>query len=57
LNEAPSYLQGVGFEVEARDILFGHSSTQSSNLSEKTLGGGVTYTWRRFQTFQYPQAQ
>ena len=52
LNKAPAYLQGIGFEVEARDILFGHSSSQPSNLSEKTLGGGVTYTVRRFQNFR-----
>ena len=43
------HLQGIGLEVEVRDVLFGHSSSQPSNLAEKTLGGGVTYTWRRFR--------
>jgi opacity protein-like surface antigen len=52
LNKVPWYLQGIGFEVEARDILLGHSSSQPSNLAEKTVGGGVTYTWRHFRDFR-----
>jgi len=56
LNKAPSFLQGVGFEVEARDILLGRSSKQPSYLAEKTFGGGVTYTWRHFQNF-HPYAK
>jgi opacity protein-like surface antigen len=52
LMKAPWHLQGIGFEVEARDVLFGHSSSQPSNLAEKTIGGGVTYTWQRFRNFR-----
>jgi opacity protein-like surface antigen len=56
LNKAPSYSQGVGLEVEARDLLLGRSSKQPSYLAEKTIGGGVTYTWRHFQNF-HPYAK
>jgi opacity protein-like surface antigen len=52
LKKTPWYLQGVGFEVEARDIMLGHSSSQPSNLAETTIGGGVTYTWRHFRNFR-----
>lgn len=56
LNKVPSYLQGVGFEVEARDLLLGRSRNQPSYLAEKTIGGGVKYTWRHFQNF-HPYAK
>jgi len=52
LNKAPWALQGIGFEVEARDLLLGRSSSQPSYLSEKTFSGGVTYTYRHWENFR-----
>lgn len=48
----PARLRGLGLEAEARDISFGHSSSQPSNFREDTVGGGGIYTWRHFRNFR-----
>jgi hypothetical protein len=50
-NHLPSFLQGFGVELEARDISLNHGD-KSANFRTDTLGGGPTYTWRRFRKFQ-----
>jgi opacity protein-like surface antigen len=51
-NRVPSFLHGLGLEVEARDISLGHSSSQPSNLREDTAQAGLIYSWRRFRNFR-----
>jgi opacity protein-like surface antigen len=48
----PSFLNGFGLEVEARDISLNHSSSQPPNYREDTAGGGPIYTWRRYRNFR-----
>jgi hypothetical protein len=43
----PPILNGLGLEIEARDISFDRSSTQPSNFREDTCVGGILYSWRR----------
>jgi opacity protein-like surface antigen len=47
-NQVPQRLQGLGIEIEARDLSIGRSSTQPANLREDTAEGGLIYSWRRF---------
>jgi opacity protein-like surface antigen len=47
----PRILYGLGLEVEGRDINYSRSSSQPPNLREDTAGGGVVYTWYRFNKF------
>jgi len=51
----PSYLHGLGIEVEARDIRFGRWYAQA-NLQEDTFGGGAIYSWRHYSKF-HPYAK
>lgn len=50
-NHIPLILNGLGLEVEARDISLDHSASQSSNFRLDTAGGGVIYNWRHFRNF------
>jgi hypothetical protein len=49
-NWGPSFLQGLGAEVEARDLSFyPESKYLPKGFRTDTLGGGPIYTWRHFQ--------
>ena len=47
-NFAPRILDGLGLEMEARDISLDHSSSQPADFRTDTAGGGVIYSWRHF---------
>ena len=51
LPRVPSFLQGIGLELEARDLNFGRTETVPPLLVEEAAGGGVTYTWRHYRNF------
>jgi opacity protein-like surface antigen len=51
-DHVPAILRGIGVEVEARDLNYGRSSTESSNLREDVAGGGVIYSWPRYRNFR-----
>lgn len=44
----PRPLQGLGIEVEGRDLFFGKTG-DNANLKEYTAGGGPIYHWRHFR--------
>ncbi len=48
INKGPALLQGLGIEVEARDLNYGRSTP---NLRMDTLSGGAIYRWRHFDRF------
>jgi opacity protein-like surface antigen len=48
----PSLLNGLGIEIEARDINYGRPSTVPSNFRQDTAGGGPIYTWRHYRNFR-----
>ena len=48
----PAWLNGLGAEIEARDISLNHSPSQPSNYREDTLGGGAIYTVNRYRSFR-----
>jgi opacity protein-like surface antigen len=52
---APSFLHGLGVEVEGRDINFGRPSTLS-NMRQDTAAGGPIYTFRRYRNI-HPYAK
>ena len=49
LNRSPSFLHGIGLEIEARDLNYGRASTVSPNLREDTAEGGVIYSWPHYR--------
>jgi opacity protein-like surface antigen len=49
-TQLPSYLRGLGLELEARDISLNRGD-KPSNFRTDTLGGGPTYSWRHFRNF------
>jgi hypothetical protein len=51
-NKVPSYLSGLGLEMEARDLGIAHSSTLPSNFRQASAGGGAIYTWRPYHNFR-----
>ncbi len=51
-NRVPSFLRGIGLEVEARDLNYGRSSTLSPNLRQDTAELGVIYAWPHFRNFR-----
>lgn len=51
-DNVPAILRGIGMEVEARDLNYGRSSTESANLREDVAGGGVIYSWPRYRNFR-----
>ena len=48
----PLFLNGLGLEIEARDISLDRSSTVPSNFRQDTAGGGPIYTWRHYRNFR-----
>ena len=51
-NMLPSYLAGLGVEVQYRDVSFDRTALDPTNLSEWTLTGGLIYHWRHFRNFR-----
>jgi hypothetical protein len=47
----PSILHGLGLEAEARDLTFGRADRIPKHLQEKTIGGGLIYTWSHYRNF------
>lgn len=52
---APRILQGLGIEVEGRDLNYGQPSGEA-NLRMDTIAGGPLYTWRHYRGF-HPYAK
>lgn len=48
----PRILNGLGVDMEGRDVNYGRPSDVPSNFRQDTAAGGPTYTWRRFPNFQ-----
>lgn len=49
----PRILDGLGLDVEGRDVNYGRPSLSvPSNFRQDTGAGGPIYTWRRFPNFQ-----
>jgi len=51
----PRVFQGLGGEIEARDISLNRSSTQA-NVRDDTVQGGPIYAWRHYHDF-HPYAK
>jgi opacity protein-like surface antigen len=51
-TRVPLLLKGIGLEVELRDLDFGRTQTVPPLLVYQTAGGGVIYTWRRFNNIR-----
>ena len=51
-TRVPRILQGIGAELEVRDLSLNRSSSQPANLREDTVEGGVIYSWRHFEHFR-----
>lgn len=51
-QQVPRRLQGIGVEIEARDLSLHRSSSQPPNLRLDTAGGGVIYSWHHFDHFR-----
>ena len=47
----PSFLRGVGLEIEGRDINFGRPSSLYK-MRQDTFAGGVVYNWPRYRVAQ-----
>jgi opacity protein-like surface antigen len=47
----PRRFEGLGLEVEGRDLSLNRSSSQPSNLREDVASGGVIYSWSRYYRF------
>ena len=48
----PEFLQGLGIEMEARDISFDRNRDVTSNFRQDTFGGGLIYTWHHFKNMR-----
>jgi opacity protein-like surface antigen len=48
-NRLPKMLNGLGVEVEARDLSLNQSSSQPPNLRIDEANGGVIYSWRHLE--------
>jgi len=51
-TRVPLLLKGIGLEVELRDLNFDRTKTVPPLMVQQTAGGGVTYTWRRFNNIR-----
>jgi opacity protein-like surface antigen len=49
---APWFLRGIGIEAAARDLNYGRSASQSSNLRQDIAEGGLKYSWQHFRSFR-----
>ena len=47
-NHVPSYLRGLGVEIEARDLSRDRGPYLPNDFRTDTLGGGLKYSWRHF---------
>lgn len=47
ISRVPRLLQGLGAELEGRDVNY-HRGNQQYALRQDTFGGGATYTWYHF---------
>ncbi len=52
----PRLLDGLGLEIEARDISHDRHLPPQLNLRQDTAGGGAIYAWRHFRNF-HPYAK
>ena len=52
LPHMPRLLQGIGLEVEGRDLNYGRSATLPPNLRQDVASGGVIYSWPRYRNFR-----
>jgi opacity protein-like surface antigen len=52
LPRMPYLLNGLGLEVEARDLNYGRSATLPANLRQDVASGGVFYSWPRYRNFR-----
>ena len=52
INKGPSFLRGLGGEMEARDLSIDRAPTLPDDMRTDTLGGGPIYTWRHFPRFR-----
>jgi len=48
----PKVLDGLGIEIQGRDVNFGRGPTLPSVFRQDTLGGGPIYTYRRYPLVQ-----
>jgi opacity protein-like surface antigen len=48
----PSFLDGLGAELQARNVSWHRSGNQPTNLRQATFGGGPIYRWNRYRTVQ-----
>ncbi len=55
IRQVPGFLQGIGLDIEARDLSFGAPSSLP-NMRYDTAGGGVIYHFRRPKSF-HPYAR
>jgi len=51
-NLGPSFLQGLGIEIEARDLSLDRSPGLPNDMRTDTLGGGLKYTWRHYRNIR-----
>lgn len=51
-GDLPRLLDGLGIEVQARDLDFGGNAGLPANFRQDTVGGGPIYTYRRFARFR-----
>jgi opacity protein-like surface antigen len=52
LNTGPSFLQGLGIEIEARDLSLDRGPRLPNDMRTDTLGGGFKYSLRRYRNFR-----
>ena len=48
----PRLMNGLGIDIEGRDINYGRHSTVPSNFRQDTITSGPIYTWHHFRNFQ-----
>jgi hypothetical protein len=52
LHGVSPLLEGLGIEIEARDLSLHRGPLLPNDFRTDTLGGGLTYTYRHFQNFR-----
>ena len=50
--QLPPILNGLGIDVEARDVNYDRPAALPSNFRQDTVAGGPIYTWNHFRNFQ-----
>ena len=51
-GKVPAFMNGIGLEIEARDISFNNNSTRPSNFRTDTAGGGPFFSWQQHRDFR-----